>query len=96
MAKTSVLHLTLHREYFDQIALGTKKTEYRDTTDYWARRLEGRDYDEIVFRNGYGLKVPEMRVEFRSVRKRGRGRSGYYAIRLGKILKIRRWRKPKG
>ena len=95
MAGKSVLHLTLHREFFDQIALGTKKTEYRDTSDYWARRLDGRDYDEIIFRNGYGPKVPEMRVEFRGIRKRGNGRSGHYAIQLERILSIRRWRKPK-
>ena len=95
MARKSVLHLTLHREFFDQIASGTKKTEYRDTSDYWARRLEDRDYDEIVFRNGYGLKVPEMRVEFRGIRKRGTGRSGHYAIKLGKVLKILRWRRPR-
>jgi hypothetical protein len=29
--KPSVLHLTLHREWFDKIAAGRKKTEYRDT-----------------------------------------------------------------
>jgi ASC-1-like (ASCH) protein len=96
MADAAVLHLNLHRVYFDEIAQGTKRIEYRDTSDYWARRLQGRAYDVIVFRNGYGPKVPEMWVQFRGVRKRGKGRSGYYAIKLGKVLKILRWRKPKG
>jgi hypothetical protein len=84
----------LHRIYFDQIALGTKKTEYRTTSPYWAQRLKDRKYDVIVFRNGYGPKVPEMWVQLLGVRKRGKGRSGHYAIRLGKILKLLRWRKP--
>jgi hypothetical protein len=55
--------------------------------------LEGRHYDVIQFRNGYATKAPEMLVEFLGVRKDGKGRTGYYAIRLGRILKIERWRK---
>jgi hypothetical protein len=35
-----------------------------------------------------------MLVEFRGLRRYGKGRDAYYAIRLGRILKIRRW--PKG
>jgi hypothetical protein len=95
MVGKSVLHLTLHRQYFDEIAVGTKTTEYRATTPYWAARLEGRAYDVIIFKNGYGSKVPEMWVKFLGVRKYGKGRSGHYAIRLGTILKIKRWRRPK-
>ncbi len=37
-----ILHLNLYRKYFDEIADGTKTTEYRDKTDYWKRRIEGR------------------------------------------------------
>jgi hypothetical protein len=88
---SSILHLNLHREFFSQIAAGTKRTEYRDQTPYWRGRLEGRHYDVIQFRNGYATKAPEMLVEFWGVRKDGKGRNGYYAIRLGRILKIKRW-----
>jgi hypothetical protein len=35
--------------------------------------------------------APEMLVEFRGLRRYGHGRNAYYAIRLGKILRIRRW-----
>jgi hypothetical protein len=35
------LHLNLHREFFAQIAAGTKRTEFRSRTRYWRRRLEG-------------------------------------------------------
>jgi len=88
----SILHLNLHREYFAEIAAGRKKIERRDRTPYWKSRLGGRTYDAIQFRNGYSASTPEMLVEFRGVRRYGKGRSGYYAIRLGRILKVKRWR----
>jgi hypothetical protein len=88
----NILHLNLHREYFAQIAARTKRIEYREQTPYWKRRLEGRKYDAIQFRNGYATKAPEMQVEFLGMRRYGKGRNAYYAIRLGRILKIKRWR----
>ena len=89
----SVLHLNLHRKWFAAIAAKTKRTEYRRRTPYWKTRLEKRKYDVIQFRNGYATDAPEMLVEFRGLRRYGKGRNAYYAIRLGKILKIKRWRK---
>jgi hypothetical protein len=55
----AILHINLHREHFAEIAAGTKRTDYRDRTDYWARRLEGRRYDVVQFRNG--LRHPSAR-----------------------------------
>jgi hypothetical protein len=89
----AILHLNLHREWFAVVAERKKRIEYRKQTPYWQRRLEGRKYDFIQFRNGYATKAPVMLVEFLGVRKYGKGRSGYYAIRLGRILKIKHWRK---
>jgi hypothetical protein len=89
--KPVTLHLNLHREFFAQIVAGTKRTEYRARTPYWRRRLEGRQYDVIQFRNGYATKAPEMLVEFRGLRRYGNGRNTYYAIRLGRILRVKRW-----
>lgn len=88
----TILHLNLHREFFAAIAAGTQKIERRHRTPYWKSRLERRTYDAIRFRNGYSARAPEMLVEFRGVRKYGKGRSGYYAIRLGRILRVKRWR----
>jgi hypothetical protein len=59
-----ILHLNLHREFFDAIATGRKKIEYRRRSPYWRARLEGRKYDMILFRNGYASSPPEMLVEF--------------------------------
>lgn len=88
MNKDRILHLTLHREYFAQIADGSKREEYRDRTAYWKARLEGRSYDIIRFRNGYGPAVPEMDVEWKGLNP---GRKDCYAVRLGKILRLKYW-----
>jgi hypothetical protein len=83
----SILHLTLEREWFDDIVRGVKHEEYRDLKDYWKTRLEGRKYDIVRFRNGYATEAPEMDVELLGIDKR----SDCYAIRLGKILSLKRW-----
>ncbi len=87
----AILHFNLHREYFAEIVAGTKRIEYRDRTDYWARRLEGRRYDVIQFRNGYATRAPEMQVKFLGVRRTTRGGEPVYAIRLGRGLSVKRW-----
>ena len=38
-----VLHLVLMKDPFERIMNGTKTIEYRDRTDYWNRRLYGKD-----------------------------------------------------
>ena len=91
MGEKRILQLNLKRQFFDEIALGRKTEEYREQKDYWTTRLEGRDYDTIIFRNGYGPDVPEMEVEFKGVRKMKRKGDAIYAIKLGKILSLKRW-----
>jgi len=88
----AILHLNLHREFFAQIAEKTKRIEYRDRTPYWQKRLEARDYAFIRFRNGYATNAPEMDVEFLGVKKIHKWGEPYYAIQLGSILKIKRWK----
>lgn len=88
---TEILHLTLKREFFAAIVAKKKRFEYREQKPYWRKRLEGRKYDVIKFRNGYSPDSPEMLVEFRGLTRHGKGRNAYYAIRLGRILKIKRW-----
>lgn len=33
------IYATLYQQYFDQVARGTKTTEYRQMSDYWIKRL---------------------------------------------------------
>jgi hypothetical protein len=47
------LHLNLKAEYFDAIAVGMKREEYRLVKSYWRRRLEGRQFAGIVLKRGY-------------------------------------------
>ena len=88
----NTLHLNLQREFFAAIAARKKRIEYRAQTPYWKTRLEGRQYELLHFRNGYATTAPEMVVEFRGLRRYGQGRKAYYAIQLGRILKIRGWK----
>ena len=84
-----ILHLNLYRKYFDAIADGTKTIEYRDKTDYWKKRIEGREYDIIKFRNGYRKDAPEMLVEFKGMGVVHFQTTPTYAIDLGNILEIK-------
>lgn len=60
-----VLHLTLKRQWFDMIASGTKREEYREMKPYWHKRLmcAKRKFDVIHFRNGYSRDAKSMTVE---------------------------------
>jgi len=84
-----VLHLNLYRKYFDQILKGEKTTEYREVTPYWSKRLEGRDYDVIQFRNGYAKVAPMMIVEFKGMGIVTFQTTSTYAIELGEILETK-------
>ena len=80
-----VLHLNLYRKYFDQILKKEKIIEYRDITPYWSKRLEGRHYDVIKFRNGYRKDAPAMVVEYKGMYIS----DSEYAIVLGNILETK-------
>ena len=80
-----ILHLNLYRKYFDAILEGDKVVEYRDITPYWSKRLEGRHYDVIQFRNGYAKDAPSMVVEYKGMYVSG----SEYAIVLGNILETK-------
>jgi len=89
----NILHLTLKREWFDMIASGVKKEEYREIKEYWDSRLN-KEYDVVLFRNGYNRTSPEMMVELKDIKK-GTGNKDWgapnekvYILELGKILYI--------
>ena len=69
------LHLNVKKKWFDLIAAGEKKIEYRKYKPYWQRRLIKsvgiviimHVFDEIHFKNGFkrknGSEAPFMRVK---------------------------------
>jgi len=72
-----ILHLTLKKKWFNMIASGEKKEEYREDKMYWKNRLVKPDYwhsqtckefDIIRFRNGYAKDAPTMDVECKGIR----------------------------
>lgn len=57
-----LLHLNLKAMYFDAIAAGEKREEFRLVTPYWRRRLEGRQYAGIVLKKGYPKRDDASRI----------------------------------
>jgi hypothetical protein len=94
-----ILHLTLLRTRFDEIAIGRKTHEFRKITPYWTRRLLDPRlavvFDEVHFRNGYSWRMPFMRVEWKGLGIRGIEGEAHFAIKLGQVLEIRNWEGPK-
>ena len=84
-----ILYLTLKRHWFDEIYSGRKKNEYRDMTDYWSKRLLGRVYDEIHFRNGYTESCPWMRVQWLGIKSDTANKM--FDIELGEILETKNY-----
>lgn len=89
--KYKKLNLTLYRRWFDSIASGEKREEYRLRTLYWTKKLEENNYEEIHFRNGYRKDSPWMRVESRGITTGEWQGQPCYVIKLGKILEIRNY-----
>jgi hypothetical protein len=91
----TILHLTLKAKWFDMIASGEKKEEYREIKPYWAKRLVGKDFAHVLFRNGYSKNARTMLIKCSQIavavgqEKWGAERGKlYYAITLGSIIQI--------
>ena len=75
------LHLVLMKDPFERIAKGEKKIEYRDKTDYWNRRLWGKDIKWIFFQYAYHKNPTHMVVECKDVQITDR-----WCLHLGDII----------
>jgi hypothetical protein len=53
MEKKRVLTLHLKQCWFEEIKSGLKPFEYRAASEYWRKRLVGREYDEVHLMLGY-------------------------------------------
>ena len=88
-----ILHLTLKKQWFDMIASGEKREEYRVIKKYWTARIFLRDYDVIKFRNGYRPDSPTLTVEYKGYttgfggeKKWGAQAKYYYRLQLGAVI----------
>jgi hypothetical protein len=88
-----LLHLTLYKKFFDLVLEGKKKEEYRDKTEYWKRRLfidgKVREYDFVVFKNGYARDAPKMKVGWIGLRED----KERFAILLGRVVETKNLKK---
>ena len=57
-----ILTLRLKKKWWDQIANGQKTVELRLATDYWRKRLIGKQYDEIHIWCGYPPKTDTSKL----------------------------------
>ena len=65
--KCAILPLVLKGKWYDKIASGEKREEYRLPTDYWRKRLHNWDCrfsaqttPVVEFRRGYSKDAPRM------------------------------------
>lgn len=96
----AILHLNLKKRWFDMIASGEKKEEYRDVKSYWSARLLAdilgnyKEFDFIRFKNGYRKDAPTIDVELLGINLANNGKEEwgaepyqiYYILSLGKII----------
>jgi len=50
------LILNVRERWFRDIESGIKTEEYRELKPYWAKRLEGKEYDRVIIKLGYPKK----------------------------------------
>lgn len=62
------LTLPVNKQWFDMIASGVKKEEYRAITQYFYSRFD-KPLTHVKFTNGYGKKVPSVTVELLGIGK---------------------------
>ena len=88
------LLLRLKRCWFDAIAGGYKVDEYRKATEYWRKRIEGKSYNSILFKNGYGQERPGMRVNYTGWSRQTVDGQEYYVLHLGPVLELENYSLP--
>jgi len=62
IAQQDTLYLIVIKEVWDRIVSGEKRIEYRERTDYWDKRINGREYQYMRITNGYGNQTRPYRL----------------------------------
>ena len=96
----SVLPLVLKGKWYDMIACGRKREEYRDATQYWGTRIRNWLRQEkiqvVEFRRGYAKDAQRMSFRVADVFSRcvahthtwGEPDAAHYAIALGERIEL--------
>lgn len=95
------LNLTIKKKWFDMIASGEKKEEYREIKPYYISRFQAwgnafdqcRDFNVVKFRNGYSKSSLIITIEcdgivtgFGNPEWGAEAGKEYYIIKLGQII----------
>jgi hypothetical protein len=91
---------TLDREFFARIVDRKKRIEYRAIKPYWTSRLIKVETPfRLVLRNGMNPPVPVLTVRIDLIvpnpKRKGRKRTGSYALHIGRVLKVEHWDRKK-
>ncbi len=57
-----VLDLVLTHNWYDTIASGEKRYEYREIKRFWTKRLFAKDYTAVRFHRGYTATTMEFEL----------------------------------
>lgn len=58
----TILSLILTRRWYDKIANGEKRVEYREIKPFWTKRLFAKDYTVVRFHRGYTLTTMDFEL----------------------------------
>jgi len=90
--RSKVLYLTVTKHWFDEIANGDKKEDFREIKPYWEKRLLERDYVFVQVKNGYGNDRPAMLFRWNgyrvsdSIEETDLGYGRFFAIDLSRFI----------
>jgi len=56
-----IVHLVLKHKWFDMISSGKKRTEYRDDSDFWRKRIFRKEV--VVFHRGYTTETMSFKIK---------------------------------
>jgi len=84
----AILRLPIKKKWFDMIASGEKREEYRKATEYWRRRVNraialGKNIF-VELRNGYGKDRPSIVREVFAI-------STVYKQKHGDVVLVKEW-----
>jgi hypothetical protein len=96
-----MLTLPIKKKWFDMIASGEKKEEYREIKDYWTIRFYKNLYDltiengtiingqgTVIFKNGYSKNSPMIKCFIELIIDYGKDKWGAEPNKLYYVLKI--------
>ena len=78
------LHLVVRRRWFEEIASGRKRIEYRRRCAHWDRRLSGRRYSQAIISLGYRADRPRLAARVLGIRRS----PTHWEIHLGEVTAL--------